>query len=51
MCQFSCIFNGILGPNGKIQVASRMAAILNFWQKVKYIWDTGAKTFQPTKNY
>ena len=37
--------------NGKIQVAPRTAAILNFWQKVKYIWDTGAKTFQLTKNY
>ena len=34
-----------------MQVAPRTVAILNFWQTVKYIWDTGVKAFQPTKNY
>ena len=51
MCQFSGIFKGILGPKWENPGGARMAAIFNFWQKVKYIWDTGAKTFQPTKNF
>ena len=51
MCPFSGIFKGILGPKWENPGTVLTVAILNFWQKVKYIWDTGAKAFQFTKSY
>ena len=50
MCQFFGISNGILGPKWENQGGAPYGGHFEFLQKVKYIWDTGAKTFQPTKN-